>query len=153
VPDEPDDNEVEDRLRVIIERVDPVPEPLLAAALDSYTWRTVDSELAGLVLDSATEDDGALVRGREDVRLLSFSAGDLTIDIQVSSSAQGRRLVGQLAPPRHGSVQIRQRSGVTDLDTDELGRFRGLLRNGPFSLMCSSGTQETPAVVTDWITI
>ena len=158
MPDEPDDNEVEERLREIIERVDPVPERLLAAALDSYTWRTVNSELADLVLDSAAEEHGALVRGREDVRLLSFQAGDLTIDIQVSSSGQGRRIVGQLAPPRHGTVQIRQRSSVTDLDTDELGRFRGPLRDGPFSLLCSAppegaGTEGARPVVTDWIAI
>ncbi len=46
----------------IIERLDPVPERLLASALGSYTWRTVDSELAELVLDSVAEDQGALVR-------------------------------------------------------------------------------------------
>jgi len=56
VPDEPDDIEVEERLRELIEQLDPVPEQLLAAALGSYTWRTVDSELALLVLDSVEED-------------------------------------------------------------------------------------------------
>ena len=153
MPDQPDDNEVEERLREIIQRLDPVPERLLAAGLDSYTWRTVGSELAELVLDSVAEDQAALVRGREDVRLLSFEASALTIDIQVSSSGQGRRIVGQLAPPGPASVQIRQGSGVTDLDADELGRFRGPLRDGPFSLKCSAGEERTRSVVTDWITI
>jgi hypothetical protein len=153
VPDEPDEIEVEEQLREIIERFDPIPERLLAAALDSYTWRTVDSELAQLVLDSVAEDQGALVRGREDVRLLSFEATGLTIDIQVSSGGQGRRIVGQLAPPGHAAVQVRQGSGVTDLDADELGRFRAQLRDGPFSLKCSAGPGRTRSVVTDWITI
>ena len=153
MPDQPDDNEVVERLREIIERLDPVPERLLAAALDSFTWRTVDSELAELVLDSMAEDQAALVRGREDVRLLSFQAAGLTIDIQVSSGGQGRRIVGQLAPPGPATVQIRQGSGVTDLDADELGRFRGPLRDGPFSLKCNAGEERTRPVVTDWITI
>ena len=86
MPDEPDDTGVEERLRDIIERLDPVPERLLALALDSYTWRTVDSDLAELVLDSVADEHGVLVRGREDVRLLSFEASSLTIDVQVSSS-------------------------------------------------------------------
>jgi hypothetical protein len=153
MPDEPDDIAVEERLRAIIERLDPVPERLLAAALDSYTWRTLDSDLAELVLDSVAEDRGALVRGREDVRLLSFEASDFTIDIQVSSGEQGRRIVGQLAPPGPATVQVRQGSGVTDLDADELGRFRGPLRGGPFSLKCSAGPEGARSVVTDWITI
>lgn len=153
MPDEPDDIEVEERLRELIEQLDPVPEQLLAAALGSYTWRTVDSELALLVLDSVEEDQGALVRGREDVRLLSFETSGLTIDIQVSSGGQGRRIVGQLAPPGHATVQVRQGSSVTDLDADELGRFRAQLRDGPFSLKCSTGPDGTRSVVTDWITI
>lgn len=153
MPDEPDEIEVEERLREIIELLDPVPGRLLAAALDSYTWRTADSELAQLVLDSVAEDQGALVRGREDVRLLSFEASGLTIDIQVSSGGQGRRIVGQLAPPGHAAVQVRQGSSVTELDADELGRFRAQLRDGPFSLKCSAGPGGTGSVVTDWITI
>jgi hypothetical protein len=153
VPVQPDDNEVEERLREIIERIDPVPGRLLAAALESYTWRNVDSDIAELVLDSVAEDQAALVRGREDVRLLSFEAAGLTIDIQVSSGGQGRRIVGQFAPPGPATVQIRQGSGVADLDADELGRFRGPLRDGPFSLKCSAGEQRIRPVVTDWITI
>jgi hypothetical protein len=153
VQDEPDDTDVEEQLRDIIQRLDPVPERLLAAALGSYTWRTVDSDLAELVLDSVAEDHGALVRGQEDLRLLSFEASGLTIDIQVSSGAQGRRIVGQLAPPRQATVQVRQGSSVTELDTDELGRFRGALRDGPFSLLCGAGAGGNRPVVTDWITL
>ena len=153
MPDEPDDTGVEERLRDIIERLDPVPERLLALALDSYTWRTVDSDLAELVLDSVADEHGVLVRGREDVRLLSFEASSLTIDVQVSSSAQGRRIVAQLAPPGRAAVQIRQGSSVIDLDTDELGRFRVALRDGPFSLLCTAGAEGNRPVVTDWITL
>ena len=78
VRDEPDDAVLEEQLRQIIERLDPVPERLLAAAKDCYTWRTVDSDLAELVFDSMAEDHGVLVRGADDPRLLSFEAHDLT---------------------------------------------------------------------------
>jgi len=40
-------------LRSVIERADPVPPPVVAAAKASFTWRTIDSELAELVADSA----------------------------------------------------------------------------------------------------
>jgi hypothetical protein len=154
VPDEPDDTELEEQLREIIARLDPVPPRLLKAAVDCYTWRTVDSELAELVFDSLADDHVTLVRGREHARLLSFEAGGLTIDVQVTGSGPRRRIVGQLAPPRPAAVKIRQGLNVTGLDADELGRFSGPLRDGPFSLLCTgTGTDPDRPVVTDWIAI
>ncbi len=150
--DEPDDAVLEEQLRQIIERLDPVPERLLAAAMDCYTWRTVDSDLAELVFDSVAEDHGVLVRGADHSRLLSFEAPDLTVDIQVSGSGSARRIIGQLAPPQRSTIQIRQGREADHLETDELGRFTGPLRDGPFSLLCT-GAEGSPPVVTDWITI
>ncbi len=150
--DEPDDAVLEEQLRQIIERLDPVPERLLATALNSYTWRTVDSELAELVFDSVAEDHGVLVRGTDNLRMLSFEARDLTVDVQVSGSGPARRIIGQLAPPQRATIQIRQGRETGHLETDELGRFTGPLNDGPFSLLCT-GTEGTQPVVTDWITI
>jgi hypothetical protein len=153
VPDEPDDDELEEQLRELAARFDPVPPRLLDAAADSYTWRTVDSDLAELVFDSLADDHAALVRGREHARLLSFEAGALTIDLEIAGSGPDRRVIGQLAPPQRAAVEIRQGSDVTDLDTDELGRFSGVLRAGPFSLRCSTGADPARPVVTDWIAL
>ncbi len=150
--DEPDDAVLEEQLRQIIERLDPVPERLLAAAKDCYTWRTVDSDLAELVFDSMAEDHGVLVRGADPPRLLSFEAHDLTVDIEVSGSGSARRIIGQLAPPQRSTIQIRQGRDAAQLETDELGRFTGPLRDGPFSLLCTGAEGSLP-VVTDWITI
>ena len=153
MPDEPDDTELEEELREIAARLDPVPPRLLTAAVDSYTWRTVGSDLAELVFDSLADDHVALVRGQEHARLLSFESGGLTIDVQVSGGGPDRRIVGQLAPPRRAAVKIRQGLKVTGLDTDDLGRFSGPLRKGPFSLLCSTGADPDRPVVTDWIAI
>jgi hypothetical protein len=152
VRDEPDDAALEEQLREIAQRIDPVPDWLLAAAIDSYAWRTIDSDLAELVFDSEAEEAGALVRGGDRTRLLSFEATGMTIDVQVGGSGTGRRIIGQLAPPRRATVQIRQGRGGADLETDDLGRFSGPLEDGPFSLLCTAGTEGT-CVVTDWIAI
>jgi hypothetical protein len=153
VPDEPDDTELEERLREVSARLDPVPPRLLRAAADSYTWRTIDSDLAELVFDSLADDHVAVTRGREHARLLTFEVSGLTVDIQVTGSGQGRRIVGQLTPPQRLAVVIRQDAHVTGLDADELGRFSGPLHDGPFSLLCGAGAERDRPVVTDWISL
>ncbi len=153
MPDESDDAELKEQLREIAARFDPVPPRLLKAAVDSYTWRTADSELAELVFDSLADDNVALVRGPEQARLLSFQASGLTIDVEVTSSGPDRKIIGQLAPPQRVAVEIRQGLHVTGLDADELGRFSGPLRSGPFSLRCSTRTDPGRPVVTDWIAL
>jgi hypothetical protein len=153
VLDETEDEELEEQLRQIAARLDPVPPPLLEAAMDSYTFRTIDSDLAELVFDSLADDQAALVRGRDDARLLSFEASGLTIDVQVTGSGPDRRIIGQLAPPQPVVVEIRQGLNVAGLDADELGRFSGQLHTGPFSLRCSTGTDPDRPVVTDWVVL
>ena len=152
MPDQPD-AALEEQLRQIIERLDPVPDELLAVAIASYTWRSVDSDLAELVFDSAAEENAALVRGSDQARLLTFSVRDLVIELQVSSGGHERRIVGQLTPPQPATVQIRQDGTVTDAGADDLGRFTGSLAAGPFSLACRSGTGGGQPVVTEWIAI
>ena len=153
MPGELDDTELEEHLRAIAAQFDPVPPKLLKAAVDAYTWRTAESELAELVFDSLAGDYVALVRGQEYARLLSFEASGLTIDVQVTGSGADRGIFGQIAPPQRAAVAIRQGLNVTDLDADDLGRFSGRLRAGPFSLRLSTGTGPGRPVVTDWVAV
>ncbi len=153
---EHDETALEDDLRRAVARFDPVPAELLAAAAEAFTWRTIDAELAGLVFDSLVDSDASsLVRGPAERRLLSFQAGSLSIDLEVTSTASGRGLVGQLVPARQANVEIRVADSAVATEADELGRFRaGPLPAGPMSLRCSlvsAGPQA--AVVTDWVTI
>jgi len=154
VQDKLDDTELEERLRRVAARLDPVPPRLLRAAAESFTWRTVDADLAELVFDSLVDqDEAALVRGPEQGRLLCFETSDLTIEVEISGAAPARRLIGQLVPSGRAAVHVRQGDDVVTVDADELGRFSaGPLRAGPVSLRCGGRPDRRP-VVTDWVTI
>jgi len=130
-----------------------VPPELLAAAAAASSWRTIEAELAELVFDSQIDhDDVALVRGPPERRLLSFHAAGLTIDLEVTSTSSSRGLVGQLAPPRQASVEIRVGGTSIAVQADDLGRFRARpVPTGPMSLRCGMASGEAgPPVVTDW---
>jgi hypothetical protein len=158
----PEDVALEEELRVLAARFEPVPDRLVQAAVDAYAWRTVDADLAELVFDSlADSQEAALVRGGEGERLLSFQASSLTIEIEVTAAGAVRRLIGQLVPPQRADVEIRRQDDVVTIATDELGRFiADSLPPGPVSLRCvppagapGAAGQITPPVVTDWVPI
>jgi hypothetical protein len=156
VHDEPDDTRLEEELRELAARLEPVPDRLVQAALDAYAWRTVDAELAELAFDSlADQDEAALVRGQQQERLLSFRARGLTIEVEVSAAGPARRLIGQLVPPQRAQVQIRHRAEVVTVATDEFGRFvADRMPAGPISLRFGPAPGEgRGAVVTEWIPI
>jgi hypothetical protein len=158
VHDDPGDTELEEELRRVASQFEPVPAVLLQAALDAYGWRTADAELADLVFDSlADHREDALVRGAGDGRLLSFHAQGLSIEVEVSGTGASRRLIGQLVPPQHATVDIRHGGDLTTttVETDELGRFSAeTLLAGPVSMRCRTGEDANPRrVVTEWISI
>jgi hypothetical protein len=160
----PEELVLEEELRALAARFEPVPDRLVQAAVDAYAWRTVDADLAELVFDSlADTKEAALVRGGQGERLLSFQASSLTIEIEVTAAGAARRLIGQLVPPQRADVQIRHRDEVVTIATDELGRFiADSLPAGPVSLRCAPPAgapgaagpgQIQPTVVTDWVPI
>jgi hypothetical protein len=151
--DERDDDELEEELRRLAARVDPVPPELLRAAAGAFTWRDIDAELAELVFDSLLDaDEAALVRGSPDRRLVSFAAGGLTIDVEVTATGPDRTVMGQIVPPRRGQVDLRRPGETVTVDADELGRFRsGPLPPGPLSLRWR--TDDGAPVVTDWLAL
>lgn len=150
------DDELERELRTVAAAIDPVPSILLRAAVDAFTWRTVDAELAELAFDSLVDqDEAALVRGAGQARLLSFETSDITIEVEVTEAGPSRRLIGQLAPGREANVDIRQAREVISVRTDELGRFTvDAVPAGPISLRCSTAEQAGGrTIVTDWVSI
>src|SRR5258708_2407380 len=100
VPDESDDAELEEQLRQIAARLDPVPQRLLEAAVDSYTWRTIDSDLPDFLFASLAADDAALVRGRGRAGLLPSEESALPTDVEAPGRGPARRITAQLAPPQ-----------------------------------------------------
>lgn len=155
-PDDAELAELEEQLRRAVARFDPVPPRVADAAIDSLTWRTIDAELAELAFDSLAEQKGeALVRGVEELRLLTFEATGLTIDVRVAQTGPSRTVIGQLVPPQRAAVEVRHPGGLATVDTDELGRFRASpISAGPVSLRCSIGTESVRRrIVTDWVSL
>jgi hypothetical protein len=152
MPDEADD-ELTDELRRLAARLDPVPPELLDAAAGAFTWRDIDAELAELVFDSLLDtDEASLVRGAPERRLVSFTGGGLTIDVEVTSAGPERTVMGQIVPPQRGVVDIRRRQETVSIEADELGRFRsGPLPPGPLSLRLRPAGGAP--VVTDWLAL
>jgi hypothetical protein len=70
------------RLRNAAAELDPVPAHVLAAARAALDTRRLDEELAALVADSALADAGVRAADAE-VRLLSFEAADVSLELQV----------------------------------------------------------------------
>ena len=141
-----DDDALMDELRAVL-APDPVPAGVLAAARATFTWRSIDEELAELLSDSA---DLALsgVRGTGD-RRLSFEAPQLVVEFVLVPGPRGSRLEGQLAPAGPARIEVRHGDAVTEIDADEQGRFvLDGVRRGPLALRILRGDDppvRTPA--------
>jgi hypothetical protein len=149
------DDELEAELRRLAADREPVPAQLYQAAVDAFSWRDIDAEIAELVYDSLLDaGEASLVRGPAGQRLVSFEAGGLTIDVEVTSSGPGRTVMGQIAPPQRATVDIRHPRDTVTVEADELGRFwSGPLPPGPASLRLRPPPGAGPAIVTDWISL
>lgn len=136
------------RLGGLLDTVEPVPADVVLAARSAFAWRDLDAQLALL-----KADEGLLVRGHGDQRLLTFEAPDLTIVVEVTEVGDGRRLVGQLVPAGPAEVSLQTARRPDDLlsaPVDPLGRFAlpeipaGHIR---FRCVLSNGQK----VVTQWL--
>jgi RNA polymerase sigma factor (sigma-70 family) len=151
---DPDDDALLDELRAVAAEFDPAPEGVLRAARGSFTWRTIDAELAELAYDSALDTTRlAAVRSEETIRLLTFETPDITIELEVTEMNGRRRILGQLVPAASGLVELRHASGLLELEADARGRFTAEdVEPGPVSLRWRR-EEGGPAVMTDWVTI
>jgi hypothetical protein len=102
------DEELFERLRTVVDEVDPMPERLLASARAAFGLRRLDAELAELVRDSAEEARGGLiaVRGEGDARLISFETGQIVVELQVTERGIVRDLVAQISGVDIGSAEV-----------------------------------------------
>ncbi|MFJ9241854.1 hypothetical protein [Streptomyces sp. NPDC101776] len=138
---------LEEELRQAAAVLDPVPAELLQLAMDAYTFHDLDGRLAELTFDSLV--DAIPVRGATDVpRMLTFTAGALSIDVEVTSEG----LMGQVMPPQPAGIEILGGSRAprpTALTADSMGRFTGdAPPTGPFALRLRAGGE---VVVTEWL--
>ncbi len=148
-----DDDELERELRRAERLLDPVPPHLLRGAVDMFEWRTIDAELAELVFDSVAAREAMLVRGADQPRLLTFQAGDLSIELEVTGTGAARGIAGRLIPAQPADIEIRYGDRQLTVSADALGRFSVTSPgSGPLSLRCRpAGSAASGQVVTDWI--
>jgi hypothetical protein len=114
-------------LAAVLDQVRPVPRDAVWSARGLFAWRTVDAELADMAYDSLLDDDTALARSTGGPRIVTFEAGELTLEVEVDARPGGRRLVGQLVPAQPAALELRQPtldpSGSIATTADEFGRF------------------------------
>jgi hypothetical protein len=124
-----------------------VPPGFVALGEAAFAWHDVDAELAALVHDSA---DGLPVdatrAGGVGFRALTFVAGEVTIEVEVTAEA----LLGQVVPPGSTGIELQGRDGSSrSLSLDEVGSFA--VRPGPAGLVRLRLRPDGGApVVTQW---
>jgi hypothetical protein len=152
------DDDVMVALGAGVRATEPVPADVVAAAKASFTWRSIDAELAALTFDSITESrELAGVRSSGDEpRALTFEYGDVVVEVEINEDARGRAVVGHVTPAGLEWVEVHQASvpEPVHLDPDERGRFRAPVGSGPFRLLCRfRDDSPVPMLMTDWVTI
>ena len=127
-----------------------VPEWFVETGKNAYAWHNIDAELAQLTYDSLVDRErAAAVRSEAaSIRALTFTSARLSIELEVSESS----LVGQVIPPRAGTLEIHTTAGVTSSPVDEIGCFVvDPIPSSPFRLRCR--TEDGADVLTGWITL
>jgi|GEM_PF-317277 len=102
-------------------RLEPPPQ-VLDAARQSFTWRTVDAELATLTHDSLIDAGPVLARSSASPRILTFEVAAVQIEMEVEAATSGHRLLGQITPPAEVDVALRSREvGSGEVGSGEVG--------------------------------
>jgi hypothetical protein len=152
MPDRPDDEELLAALGDAMRARQAVPEWFVETGKNAYAWHNIDAELAQLTYDSDSETDrGAAAAVRSEsasIRALTFTSARLSIELEVASDS----LLGQIVPPRPGTLEVHTTAGVTSWPVDEIGCFTvAPIPASPFRRRCR--TEDGADVLTGWITL
>jgi hypothetical protein len=127
-----------------------VPAWFTETGKSAYAWHNIDAELAQLTYDSSHDTMGAAVTRAEaaSIRSLTFTSPHLSLELEVT----GNSLLGQVIPPRAGTLETHTRAGVTATPVDEIGCFAvDPIPASPFRLRYR--TTDGTDVLTGWITL
>ena len=150
MPDGWDDEQLLAALGEAIRAEQAVPEWLVETGKNAYAWHNIDAELARLTYDSLIDRErAAAVRSEAaSIRALTFTSARLSIELEVNETS----LVGQIIPPRAGTLEVHTTAGVTSSPVDEIGCFVvEPIPSSPFRLRCR--TADGADVLTGWITL
>ncbi|RFU40961.1 hypothetical protein DZF91_14480 [Actinomadura logoneensis] len=138
-----------DELRAAFQRMDPVPDDVLAAGRSALSWREPSADLAELTDESERELAG--VRGSSGLRLLTFRAPGHTVEVEISGVGSELAMTGRLAPATVADVRLRHPHAVElSARADERGRF--VLTDVPKGLVSLVFClPDASCVVTSWI--
>jgi hypothetical protein len=145
-----DDDELLAALGEAIRAREEVPEWFVQTGKNAYAWHNIDAELAQLTYDSSLDRDAAAVVRSEtaSIRALTFTSAQLSIELEVTADS----LVGQIIPPRAGTLEVHTAAGVASSPVDEIGCFSVTpIPDSPFRLRCR--TEDGTDVLTGWITL
>ena len=146
----PDDEELLAALGDALRARQEVPEWFVETGKNAYAWHNIDAELAQLTYDSLVDRERAAVVRSEaaSIRALTFTSTRLSIELEVGEGS----LLGQIIPPRAGTLEVHTTAGVTSSPVDEIGWFAvAPIPNSPFRLRCR--TEDGADVLTGWITL
>ena len=152
MPDGWDDEELLVALGEAMRARASVPEWFVETGKNAYAWHNIDVELAQLTYDSDSDTGrsrAAAVRSEAaSIRALTFTSARLSIELEVGEGS----LIGQIIPPRAGTLEVHTTAGVTSSPVDEIGCFVvDPIPSSPFRLRCR--TEDGTDVLTGWITI
>jgi hypothetical protein len=151
VPDLWDDEQLLQALREAMRARQAVPPEFIEAGKNAYAWHNIDAELAQLTYDSSADKHlSASMRSETAaLRALTFTSAHISIELEVTEHS----LVGQVMPPKVGTVETRTQSGVTaTAPVDEIGCFSiEPIPASPFRMHWR--TEDGTDVVTGWITL
>jgi hypothetical protein len=127
-----------------------VPAWFVETGKSAYAWHNIDAELAQLTYDSSHDTMGAAVTRAEaaSIRSLTFTSPHVSVEVEVT----GNSLLGQVIPPRAGTLETHTRAGVTATPVDDIGCFAvDPIPASPFRLRYR--TTDGIDMLTGWITL
>jgi len=146
-----DDERLLSALSEALQAREAVPSWFVETGKNAFAWHNIDAELAQLTYDSNVDRHEAAAMRAEtaSIRALTFTSPHLSVELEVTENS----LLGQIIPPRAGTLEIHTRAGqISTTEVDEIGCFAvDPIPESPFRLRCR--TADGTDVLTGWITI
>lgn len=144
------DDELMDELQAALREAEDVPAEMRRVGVGLYAWRTIDAELADLVLETTYGQDEELVRSRSVAAVRSVTVRASWLDIEMDIEDEPPALRGRVIPrdrptPAEVVVEGPSRPSVA-VPVDDFGYFVV----EPFDRTAGSFRLRCADVVTPW---